>query len=52
MDMKTLPEIVMDGLVNNGYVIKDVFNVQDAKLVKGNEIPVLILVQKIYLQWK
>lgn len=40
MDMKTLPEIVMDGLVNNGYVIKDVYNVQDAKLVKEKEIPV------------
>lgn len=41
MDMTTLPEIVMDSLINNGYVVKPVANLQEAKQIEGNEIPVL-----------
>lgn len=40
MDMVELPKVVWHNLLKNGYTIKDVYNIEEAKNVKSNEIPV------------
>lgn len=40
MDMETLPIIVGKRLAENGYILKDVFNIEDALSTNQNEIPV------------